>query len=62
MSPGSLVITKNRWGLKSRYVGLVIRKIENVDADDIWEVLWPCSLQEHCEEALQEITEFIGYR
>jgi len=61
MGPGSLVITKNRWGMRSRHVGIVIRKIENADADNIWEVLWPFQtsspLQEHCEDALCEITE-----
>lgn len=60
MGPGSLVTTKNRWGMKSRYVGLVIRKIDNEDSDTIWEVLWPqhssSPLQEHCEDALYEIT------
>lgn len=61
MKRGSLVVTKNRWSLKSLSVGIVVEKIDNPDADNIWLVMWSGkespAFQEHLEDSLVEISE-----
>lgn len=60
MKCGSLVVTRNQWGLKSLFVGLIVQKV----TDDSWLVLWSTSgtqnLQEHCEDALLELTDDVA--
>jgi hypothetical protein len=61
MNRGSLVVTKNRWSLRSLSLGIIIEKIDNPDADEIWVVMWSGkespSFQEHIEDSLVEISD-----
>ena len=61
MNRGSLVATKNRWSLRSLSLGIIIEKIDNPDADEIWVVMWSGkespSFQEHIEDSLVEISD-----
>ena len=56
MKRGSLVVTKSRWGIVSRQLGLVVTP-GNIKG--VWVVLWTgkfsCKLQEHLEGALLEL-------
>ena len=57
MRVGSLVVTKTRWSLDARYLGLVVEK--TLTGDDTWLVLWSLKdaykLQEHLGSGLSEI-------
>jgi hypothetical protein len=59
MAPGSLVVTKNRWGIDSLRIGIVIERSET--REDCWVVLWSTKdshrLQEHREDTLLELDE-----
>jgi len=61
MKRGSLVVTRNRWSLKSLSIGIIVDKIDNPDADNIWVVMWSGkefpTFQEHLEDSLIEISE-----
>ncbi len=61
MNRGSLVVTKNRWSLCSLSLGIIIEKIGNTTADEIWVVMWSGkespSFQAHIEDSLVEISE-----
>lgn len=57
MKPGTLVMTKNRWGMDSRLIGVVIERTET--GEDTWRVLWATKssykLQEHLGSNLLDI-------
>lgn len=62
MQRGSLVVTRIRWSLRSLSLGIIIDKIDNPDADNIWVVMWSekgefPTFQEHSEDALVEVCE-----
>ena len=61
MQRGTLVVTRNKWSLRSLSVGIAIDKIDNPDADNIWVIMWSRketpSFQEHVEDSLLEVTD-----
>jgi hypothetical protein len=61
MQRGTLVVTRNKWSLRSLSVGIAIDKIDNPDADNVWVVMWSGkeipSFQEHVEDSLLEVTD-----
>lgn len=60
MRRGALVITKNRWGMDSRFVGLVIEQV-GWQEDDTWKVLWSVKgsykIQEHLGSNLIDLSD-----
>lgn len=59
MRIGSLVVTKSRWGMDSRLIGLVVEQTST--GNDTWIVLWSTKhaykLQEHSGTGLLEVAE-----
>lgn len=57
------MITKNRWGMDSRYIGIIVEPIGWAE-DDKWLVLWSISksykLQEHLGSNLIELSKMEG--
>lgn len=62
MKSGDLVITKQRWGMDSQHLGIILHKTDT--KHDTWLVLWTtkksCKLQEHIEEALTVLNSVNG--
>lgn len=54
MNVGDLVITKQRWGLDSQRLGIIVERTST--GDDTWLILWSTKmsykLKEHIGEAL----------
>jgi hypothetical protein len=57
MKCGSLVVTRNRWGLMSLYIGLVVQKLTDTTCLVLWSTTSSKKLQEHYEDALLELND-----